>query len=125
MVWHLPEFEALMKEELVVKFDQCMWGLALPGEGKPERIKKPTALLTSVPELALLSRKCDLEHSHHRCMGTLKHEGRWINVSTYASSYPAVLCKAWSEAIWARLVSRSFDPSPLAGPSRAACAAYQ
>lgn len=105
LAWKLPCMESLRSRCLDVKFDQCTLGLHLPSPLAHLRIKKPTRLLTSIPELRSLERQCDKKHTHHRCMGTLKIEGRWANVSTFAGAYPEMLCKLWSEAVWARFAS--------------------
>ena len=81
-----------------VDFDQCCWGLFLRCDeaGREGFIKKATRVLTSVPDLAALARKCPGHHEHIRGWGSAKIKGARVNISTFAGAYPSELCRTWA-----------------------------
>ena len=113
----LPEVQSLASSGRFVKFDQCCYGLRVPGpSGEGDYIKKPTSLLTNVAELGRLEASCSRFHQHHTCMGTIKVDGRWVNVSEFAGHYPVSLVTAWSEAIWAFFGTSALCPTVPEAP---------
>ena len=64
----------------MVMFDTCMFGLRLPEDiatGDDTRVLKPTVVVTNVPGLELLPRRCDKKHRHRELIGSVRHEGHW------------------------------------------------
>jgi hypothetical protein len=106
-LWKMPCVLALDGLAGQVVFDQCEFGLRLPGNPGEKRLflKKPTTILSNVPGLESLSRHCKLDHAHGRCMGSCRVEGKSMLVSKFAGAYPPQLCSAW-----ASVVARSLAP---------------
>ena len=99
-VWAFQPVAELRTGAFDVCFDQCEYGLIpvhLPKTSK-FRIKKPTRLLTNMPELKSLVKACSHTHPHFCCMGSVKTEDGWTSVAAAAGRYPLALCSAWANA---------------------------
>ena len=101
LLWDLPEMVALAEDHLVVQLDQCQFGLRAPSDAlQPgELIKKGTKILTNAPGLQLLSNKCDGKHTHCRCLGSTRVNGKSLSIAKFAGRYPLALCNAWATAV--------------------------
>lgn len=77
-----------------VSWDMCEYEVAH---------KKPTGLLTNIPSLAILARKCSGQHAHSQLRGTerVQVEGRTVtrNKTAGAGAYPFALARTWAEAV--------------------------
>ena len=62
-------------------------------------IKKPTTLLTNLPELKILARRCNHTHMHRPCLGKVWSGGKWASVARAAGAYPPLLCDVWAKAV--------------------------
>lgn len=83
----------------VVKLDQCQFNLRIPDQsGKLGLAKKPTKLVGAMPNLEMMSRRCQHDHSHIAVLGGVKVQGKWRRRSQLAGSYPLALCHAYAKA---------------------------
>ena len=100
----------------LVMFDQCAYGLQLPGFGRHMFCKKRTAVLTTMGDLEQLKAFCpgiSATHMHEWAWGNRRVEGRSVKLSSSAGIYPQGLCKRWASIATRRLCdgSRSLDPA--------------
>ena len=79
----------------VVYFDQCCYGLRPPDyDGSVDnRVRKPTAIVTNLPNAESLSRKCQRNHLHIHAIGHTLVGGRRIKRAHAAQVYPPALCR--------------------------------
>ena len=97
-----------VKDASLVSFDQCAYGLRLPGTAQSQFCKKATSILSNIPAMTCLSRKCPglgLGHEHVHAQGSVRVNGKSIRASTAAGVYPDQLCKAWAQAVHSALYS--------------------
>jgi hypothetical protein len=104
LLWSLPEFVELQRGQFVVDFDQCCYGMrkvASSGE-RAEQVwrRKRTRLLTNLPSLLSLAKKCRGEHAHEPLQGSVRTACGWRSRSELAAAYPRNLCRAWAAAVW-------------------------
>ena len=104
-LWKFGPIAALAAFQNVRKVDWHMCQYGSPS-------KKPTTLMTNIPELDCLSRTCRIhelhDHVHTTLSGTVQvvdvdGSSRWVNRTLLAGSYPDDLCSEWASAIarWA------------------------
>ncbi|CAK9108665.1 Copia protein [Durusdinium trenchii] len=71
--WTMPEMVSLLEEPEVYRLclDLCQFGLrATKGPYQGQLVKKPTALISNIPELAKhVEKKCDKSHAHGQLLG--------------------------------------------------------
>ena len=105
-LWQTKEMLWLAEQADVffVRFDQCEFGLRPPDYDGFEdvRTKKDTLVLTNVPRLRVLQRRCQKNHQHVHAFGVAKTRNGCVHRSKAAGVYPQDLC-----IIWARAVRRS------------------
>ena len=92
----------------LVSFDQCAYGLQLPGSRSHEFCKKATSILTNVEALDSLERRCpgrSPHHVHQYAQGSIKVNGKSASASAAAGAYPPKLCAAWAQAVCVTLHS--------------------
>ena len=84
-----------------VRFHQCMFFLRPPDyDGRKDlRTRKDTVLVSNIPELSSLSRRCDNHHHHIHAIGTCHVQGRGVKRAAAAGCYPKALCTAWARAV--------------------------
>ena len=108
LIWHFPGLKELRLSRYFVKFDQCVYGAGIPGEGL---CKKATAILTNLGTLWGLRNKCHCSEPHVQLKGSFKHHGRWIARTKFAGRYPYRLGRHWAEQVQLGLM-------PDLGPKR-------
>ncbi len=89
-----------------VSFDQCAYGLKLPGADPYVFCRKRTSVLGTLPEVSLLERWCPgfaTRHTHDRAWGTRVVGGKRVSLASEAGRYPERLCSAWAAAVQAGL----------------------
>lgn len=80
--------------------DQCTFGLLAAGGGPCDFHKKPTRIVSSMPEIRALSRSCPGAgpgHRHVRAWGSVKIKGVNHSRTALAGVYPGALCDSWAE----------------------------
>ena len=85
-----------------VHFDQCSYGLRLPGDLDYHYVKKGTTILTNIRDLHCLSSSCpglSDTHRHTWCIGTGTYHGKTYKRSAAAAHYPVKLCEAWARGV--------------------------
>lgn len=95
LAWYLKELKHL--ESLIgvstVEFDQCEYGLKIPGaDGKEGLAKKATRIMCNLPHLSCLSRTCGKQHGHVQVIGGVRTASGWKRRSELAGAYPRALC---------------------------------
>jgi len=81
-----------------VEFDQCMYGLrSPPGAEALEIWKKPTCILSNIPDFRELELHCDHSHEHTTVVGALRVGGHSCRRSTLAGKYPLRLCRRMAQ----------------------------
>ena len=83
-------------------FDQCLFGLQLPGCDADHYIRKRTRILTNVDELTDLEGLCagpSADHKHEHCWGSRIVDGKHISLTSSAATYPIKLCRRWAKCI--------------------------
>ena len=101
-LWQYPSIKALVNRFHFVVFDQCQFGLQLPGAPNCTYCKKSTAILTSVEQLMSLSRRCGGvtdQHMHETAWGSRRVDGVCVRLSAAAGQYPYLLCRSWAACI--------------------------
>ncbi len=97
-LWGFGPVQQLDDVGISVDFDQCEYGLVVPGS--PEiRIKKLTRIQTNMRQLGNLQQDCTSGHAHRHCMVRVKVDSRSQSLSQIAGIYPEALCSAWAEAV--------------------------
>ena len=84
------------KDVSCVSFDQCMFGLKIPGSDL--LVKKFTKIIGNV-NLSSLAIKCDKSHNHIAAIGSIKTPEGWRRRTSLAGAYPAALCTALERAV--------------------------
>ena len=87
----------------VVDLDMCAYCLR-PPDYRPGaadiRVRKPTRIVTNLSCLRHLARRCDGNHQHQVCLGTVRNrEGKVVRRSTAAGAYPPSLCRRWAALV--------------------------
>jgi hypothetical protein len=83
-----------------IGFDQCCFGLQLPGAAKGVFCRKRTGILTNVSELNRLAIFCPRLHVHEQAWGTRNVNGHSVKLCKAAGAYPALLCDVWAACIF-------------------------
>ena len=89
LMFRLPYLQEVLYYLLAVDVDLCTAGdLRDPLNHKP--IQKSLTILTTSPELvqSLTGLRCHGKHDHQVIEGQTKHQGQWINRSTFTEHYP-------------------------------------
>ena len=99
-----PNIQCLSNHIGVYMFnlDQCSFGLQLPGSAPHHFVRKRTSILSNMPELFQLSRKCpgiSNMHQHERCWGSRSREGQQKSISLTSASarYTSSMCNLWAQ----------------------------
>ena len=99
---------------VIVDFDQCYFGLQLPGAGPQYFCQKSTRLLGNIPALQCLSHRCPGKcetHIHDHAFGSATVETstgrRTLSKAGAAGIYPVGLCRPWARAA-ARFIKDKF-----------------
>ena len=75
--------------------------------------KKPTAILTNIPDLVQLHRRCDGQHVHEQLRGseTRRVDGKYVSQTriSFAGEYPKELCTTWADLV-AKFLHPRHDP---------------
>ena len=105
-LWHVPELKELTSRNTSVALHQCMFGLRPPdhylqkSKHKTDmRTRKATKIVTNLPALAALSRRCDGKHSHVAAWGSVRYRGVSTSRARAAGAYPRSLCAAWAQLV--------------------------
>ena len=80
-------------------FDQCAYGLQLPGHPPGTYCKKRTGLLTSLGALRDVEKRwpgMSEGHCHEYAWGSREVGGKQVKLATAAGAYPPSLCKRWA-----------------------------
>ena len=93
LIWCFPGLAELRSSRHFVRFDQCAYGAAIPGEGP---CRKSTAVLTNFPALWGLRSRCRCHVGHVQLKGSFKLHGRWTSRTRFAGRYPPSLARHWS-----------------------------
>ena len=91
-------------------FDQCAYGLRLPGSAKHVYCKKSTRILSNYPYISQLDRRCPGKceaHQHEWAWGSVAVKGKSVKLAAQAGHYPTSLCKAWAKVVHEAWVGRS------------------
>ena len=88
----------------IVDFDQCSFGLQLPGAQPHQFCQKSTRLIGSIPTLKKLEQKCpgkSSSHVHDHAFGSASIVGpdgqrKTLSKAGAAGIYPVGLCKPWA-----------------------------
>ena len=83
LAWKEPLIEEAFEGQATTRCDMCQYGLKIP----TGHIRKRTRLRGTEEILARCSRLCDGSHDHAPCLGGVKMEGKWMNVSDFAGGY--------------------------------------
>ena len=90
------------RDSRFIRWDMC---------GFSTSYKKPTALLTNMPNLSGLARTCTRDHQHAVLRGS---ESRWVGgelkrgtKASFAGEYPMSLCTTWASLVSETLGSSS------------------
>jgi len=102
--WIMPEMLKLihLSNAFFVEFDQCEYGLTLPGSKPGQFCRKRTSILTTLPSLASLKRRCSgvrKGHGHIHAWDTVKVGGKWLHRAACAGTYPDELCREWATLV--------------------------
>ena len=92
-------------------FDQCAFGLKLPGCSHHEYCRKSTSVVTNIPDLQFLQRRCPGRGQKHRrvaAWGTVSVNGRTYHRAACAGRCPPMLCHVWGSLV-AVFPKRTFD----------------
>jgi hypothetical protein len=84
-----------------VEFDQCGYGLQVPGCTPIDFCRKRTKIISTSPALAGLARSCPglgYKHQHVRVWGQVKVNGTSYSRTEMAGAYPQALCRIWAQA---------------------------
>ena len=106
LLWKFGPIADLLKDSRVylVVFDTCMFGSSH---------RKSTAILTNMPSMLKLGRRCDRCHRHVALRGGWKvwKGGRWVfeNKTTTAGAYTSALCLEWAGIIKGLAPNRCFQ----------------
>ena len=73
-------------------FDACQYGVPF---------KKSTAILTNLPSLAQLAKRCDGRHTHVALRGSwnLKRDGKWVFENKTTTAGSVTLCSKWASIL--------------------------
>ena len=96
-----------------VDFDQCMYGLQLPGAACNTYCRKATRIVTSFPALGQLARVCPgpkLSHQHEHAWGNRSVGGKNIKLSRAAGKSPPCLCVEWARILKHHVDTRGSAP---------------
>jgi len=96
-----------------VSFDQCAYGLSVPGFSKYEFCRKSTSVLASFPSIRRLEARCpgvSRYHRHRHVLGSVKIEGKWQSVAKLAGRYPIALTQVWAQAIADGIKGKGYSP---------------
>jgi len=103
-VWRSDHILHLLKvcggDACFVHFDQCCYGLQLPGSDSDMFCLKSTIVLTNICELQGLSKFCPgvgIGHRHDCAWGSAKVDGKRYSKAAAAGRYPAALVGRWSD----------------------------
>ena len=95
-----------------IDFDQCAYGLQLPGAKEFCFCRKRTILMTNMQALTALSARCPgvgPRHSHDVAWGGVRINGRWVSKAQAAGVYPVPLCRRWAGLAAEALRERFWD----------------
>ncbi len=104
-IWKTEAMRSLIEraDVYVVDLDMCAYCLR-PPDYRPGaadiRVRKPTRIVTNLSCLRHLARRCDGNHQHQVCLGTVRNrEGKVVRRSTAAGAYPPSLCRRWAALV--------------------------
>ena len=86
---------------IVTDFDQCQYGLQLPGSKSHEFCRKSTRIVGNFVELSAICLKCSGKtprHQHIHAIGSVSVDGKRISRAGAAGRYPKGLCLALASA---------------------------
>ena len=111
LAWSTTEVQDLARATgcVDVFFEQCAYGLRLPGSLPHQFCRKRTKVLGSLPDLVRLERRCpglSEAHRHEMAWGSRRVAGARVQLATAAGAYPPGLCRAWAEAVKAGVKER-------------------
>jgi len=96
-----------------VAFDQCMFGLQLPGHQPHVFCKKSTKILGNFPGLLSLEKRCPGRsegHEHEHAIGSrsvvVDGQSKNVSLARCAGRYPPKLCRNLAHVIVAELLQR-------------------
>ena len=124
-ILYTHEIKQLLKltNAQVFVFDQCCYGLNFPDSQSHEFCKKPTAIITNMPGLAKISRRCpgiSNQHKHVYAWGAMKASdvpfGSSLKRAAAAGTYPAALCNEWASLV-VNSLAEGEPPIPPSSPS--------
>ena len=96
----------------IVYRDQCAYNLQLPGAKSNEFVLKSIQILTNMPALTALERRCPgtgEQHLHVHAWGGFVHQGKRISRAKAAGRYPSLLCNCWAAGAVATLRGHHAD----------------
>ena len=107
-VFHAPGFAMLTQACQIheARLDQCMFGLTLPGQDPGHFCRKRTRIVSSMPRIVQLSRRCSgvaPGHAHTCAWGRAVVDGRTFSLTAAAGTYPRSLCLQWAQVVFAGL----------------------
>jgi len=78
-------------------FDQCMYGLKVPGCGVDVFCRKSTRVISNLSHLVGLVKRCSRNHAHEQALGSVWTHHGWQRRTKLAGRYPVQLCRMWAE----------------------------
>ena len=92
LLWLMPGIKRVLRRRSVnlVTLDQCEFGLRDPISSLPYR--KGTNILSNMPLLSNMCRKCSGSHVHQEVLGNVCVDGKWASRASHAGVYPSDLC---------------------------------
>ena len=113
-LWHsavmLELYEFIGASGCLIEFDQCAYGLQLPGADCYTFCRKRTCIYSNDLSLKKLSRYCpglSKTHKHDHAWGSIKIAGKRFSKAAAAGRYPNQLCHDWAECL-ANTISERF-----------------
>ena len=102
----------VIRETYPVLLDMCRFNLRLPGSSK--LIRKRTVLRSTMPELVqkLDGTLCRKNHEHQHVAGSVRVNGRAIQVSRFAASYSQGFARAVAQVILGSACAAPADTFP-------------
>ena len=114
-LWSCPAILSLMEfigaDCTFVQFDQCTYGLQLPGASSTCFCRKRTCMLSNMPELKGLASACagiGPLHQHDHAWGSIRIEGKTYSKAAAAGRYPLRLCRRYADLVHGAISRRFF-----------------
>ena len=115
LIFHCASFRELCVQRTNWEsvFDQCAYGLQLPGSASHVFCKKRTAILANFSSISVLNRTCcgvqPTTHEHEHAWGSRSVGGVSVKLATAAGAYPQLLAREIGRVMFEEC-KRRFSP---------------